>query len=404
MNSIIKTLELFSGAGGLALGVERAGTSHVGLLEWDSNACNTLTANFDSAIVQQTDIRMVDYTQFSGVGLITGGPPCQPFSMGGKHQGQSDSRDMFPYACKAISTCLPKAFIFENVKGLLRDKFSDYLEYIIMRLTYPEEIIREFESWQGHFLRLKKIHKSGSHSGIKYDVIYRLVDAADYGIPQCRKRVFIIGIRDDLKVEWHFPAKTHSLDALLWEQFISHKYWEKHEIAPTEKTSMSPRYRQRVDIIESSYGLFPPEKLPWQTVRDVLVDIPEPDGSFWDNAEHVFRDGARSYPGHTGSFIDLPSKTLKAGDHGVPGGENMIRYRNGRVRYYTVFEAKRIQTFPDNYRIQGPWTEAMRQLGNAVPVDLGYIISKSVVEAVWSDRQPRRASVDSADNRAVGVK
>jgi DNA (cytosine-5)-methyltransferase 1 len=83
---------------------------------------------------------------------------------------------------------------------------------------------------------------------------------------------------------------------------------------------------------------------------------PEPDikGSF--NDEHILREGARSYPGHTGSYIDMPSKTLKAGDHGVPGGENMIRYRDGRIRYYTIFEAKRIQTFPDSYEISGSWT------------------------------------------------
>ena len=86
------------------------------------------------------------------------------------------------------------------------------------------------------------------------------------------------------------------------------------------------------------------------------------------------------YAGHTGSYIDEPSKTLKAGDHGVPGGENMIRFRDGSVRYFTILEAKRMQTFPDNYFIEGAWTEAMRQLGNAVPVQLGYIIGKSLIE------------------------
>ncbi|PZO46507.1 MAG: DNA (cytosine-5-)-methyltransferase, partial [Phormidesmis priestleyi] len=85
---------------------------------------------------------------------------------------------------------------------------------------------------------------------------------------------------------------------------------------------------------------------------------------------------------HTGSYIDMPSKALKAGDHGVPGGENMIRYSSGRVRYYTTYEAKRIQTFPANYRILGSWSETMRQIGNAVPVELGHCIANALIAAL----------------------
>jgi DNA (cytosine-5)-methyltransferase 1 len=92
------------------------------------------------------------------------------------------------------------------------------------------------------------------------------------------------------------------------------------------------------------------------------------------------REGARAYLGHTGSYIDMPSKTLKAGDHGVPGGENMIRYEDGQIRYFTILEAKKIQTFPDDYKIFGSWTEAMRQIGNAVPVELGYRVTNSLAE------------------------
>ena len=91
-----------------------------------------------------------------------------------------------------------------------------------------------------------------------------------------------------------------------------------------------------------------------------------------------------SNPGHTGSDIDEPSKTIKAGGHGVPGGENMVRMEDGTIRYLTVLEAKRIQTFPDDYIITGAWGEAMRQLGNAVPVQLAYIIGDSVLKALSS--------------------
>ncbi|RWX50283.1 C-5 cytosine-specific DNA methylase, partial [Candidatus Electrothrix marina] len=92
------------------------------------------------------------------------------------------------------------------------------------------------------------------------------------------------------------------------------------------------------------------------------------------------------YPGHTGSFIDFPSKTIKAGGHGVPDGENMLRNADGSVRYYTTYEAKLLQTFPKEYRITGSWSESMRQIGNAVPVELAGIIAGSLIDTVWGKR------------------
>ena len=93
---------------------------------------------------------------------------------------------------------------------------------------------------------------------------------------------------------------------------------------------------------------------------------------------HRFQPGARAYAGHTGSSIDEPAKALKAGDHGVPGGENMLRRTDGSVRYFTVRESARIQTFPDNFIFEGTWSETMRQLGNAVPVKLAAVMARGV--------------------------
>lgn len=127
--------------------------------------------------------------------------------------------------------------------------------------------------------------------------------------------------------------------------------------------------------------MLPPDTLPWRTVRDALVGLPDPKAKAAKTIpDHRFQDGAKVYPGHTGSPLDLPAKTLKAGDHGVPGGENMLVREDGSVRYFTVREAARIQTFPDGYRFHGSWTETMRQLGNAVPVMLGRIVAASVAE------------------------
>jgi DNA (cytosine-5)-methyltransferase 1 len=378
----ISCLELFAGAGGLAKGLELSGIKHKALIEWNKDACQTLINNYSNKLVHNVDIRSFQFDQFGHIDMVSGGPPCQQFSMGGKHKGNMDQRDMFPYACKAISTYTPKIFILENVKGLLRKSFNSYFEYIILRLTYPDIQPKTSEDWEDHLRRLEKIHTSGKFDSIKYNVIFRLVDAANYGIPQRRERVFIVGIREDLNIEWAFPKETHSLDSLLWSQFVSCDYWERHKIKPSAIEHLDTRNQQRVHQLIQQPTLFAPSLEPWKTVRDQIGDLPEPDFEGGFDSEHVLREGAKAYPGHTGSYIDMPSKALKAGDHGVPGGENMIRYPDGQVRYYTTFEAKRIQTFPDDYKIWGSWTEAMRQIGNAVPVELSHHIASSLARAV----------------------
>jgi DNA (cytosine-5)-methyltransferase 1 len=206
--------------------------------------------------------------------------------------------------------------------------------------------------------------------------------AADYGVPQRRERVFMVGIRDDLNIKWSFPKKTHSMDALLHSQYVDDAYWDSHDIEPLPVEQLDPRLQQRIASLKSQPMLFSSGLKPWKTIRDQIGMLPLPDvsGSFDD--EHILREGARSYPGHTGSYIDMPAKALKAGDHGVPGGENMIRYHDGSIRYFTTYEAKRLQTFPHNYKILGSWTESMRQIGNAVPVELGHCVADSLAKSL----------------------
>lgn len=387
----MKAVELFAGAGGLALGVSLAGFRPLAVVEWDKWACDTVRENQARGYplvmdwpLYEGDVRGFDWGSIrEDVDLVAGGPPCQPFSMGGKHRAHDDTRDMFPATVEIVRKLRPRAFIVENVKGLTRSTFANYFEYIKLQLEFPEVKRRKTEGWFDHLLRLQAEHSSGRlHSkGLAYNVSATLVNAANYGVPQKRERVFIVGFRSDLGVDWSFPNETHSEAALIRDQWVTGRYWDRHRVAtkdrPRMPANLAPRVRRLAD--ELDFG----SPRPWRTIRDALEGLPDPRTraahSFRD---HRFQDGARTYPGHTGSPIDLPSKTLKAGDHGVPGGENMLVSTKGEPRYLTIREAARVQTFPDGYVFHGSWTETMRQLGNAVPVALGHVVARSVAEAL----------------------
>lgn len=386
----MNSLELFSGAGGLAKGLELAGFSHLALVEKNRDACTTLRKNFDSSKVFEGDVRDYDFSQLGRVEVVAGGPPCQPFSLGGKHRAADDQRDMFPYAIKAISILRPKAFIFENVKGLLRSAFSEYFQYIILRLEYPDCEYHGYLDWRDHLETLRRLSKS-QDTPPEYCVRQKLINTADYGIPQTRERVILVGTRSDVAEEWHFPQGDHSLDRLLWDQYVTGEYWEKHGIKPPPHQSHSPSFLRRLEAVRQRFGLIPPPGQPWRTLRDALSHLPDPESIHGIN-DHGFRGGARSYAGHTGSLFDLPSKTLKAGGHGVPGGENMIRFNDGSVRYLTVHEAKLIQGFPADFVISGAWGEAMRQIGNAVPVQIATQIGTRLADLIASPKGSKKAA------------
>ena len=143
----MRAIELFAGAGGLGIGLSEAGFSPVQIIEWDRWCCDTIRENQRAGVESvsrwpapfEGDVRAVDFRSLAGaIDLISGGPPCQPFSLGGKHRAHDDSRDMWPQAVRAVREVQPKAFIFENVKGLTRASFASYLAYIVQQLTYPD--------------------------------------------------------------------------------------------------------------------------------------------------------------------------------------------------------------------------------------------------------------------------
>jgi len=383
---MIKSIELFSGTGGFALGLHQAGFIPAALLEWDKNSCENIKANILKGFngisdwnVIQTDVRLVRYSDYGlDIKFVTGGPPCQPFSLGGKHMAHSDSRDMFPEAVRAVRELRPQGFIFENVKGLLRKSFASYFNYILLQLTHPEIIAHDNMDWSEHLKLLEEYHTSSGDKGLLYNVVFRLLNAADYGVPQQRHRVIIVGFRNDMDAHWSFPGPTHSKEALLYAKYGDGSYWEEHRIAKKNRSESSEQEKWATQLILDK-GVFGTR---WQTVRDAIHGLPDPKITSHIYLNHEFKAGAKAYAGHSGSVLDEPSKTIKAGAHGVPGGENMLIHDDGSLRYYTVRESARIQTFPDDYLFHGSWTESMRQIGNAVPVKLAKIIGESIITQI----------------------
>lgn len=386
--SALTSLELFAGAGGLALGIHKAGFKTLGVIEREPRAVETLKINAAAVLglptvgVSSLDARLFPYKQYLGkIDLLAGGPPCQPFSNSGRNRGHLDERDGFPIILDAIGDILPKAVLIENVRGLLRKRFSNYVSYIEQRMMKPLIRLEENEDWQHHYERLCSADESAIPDTEKYFVQHFLVDAADYGVPQRRERVLFVGFRADLGINSFSVPPTHSKGALLHSQFVTGEYWRKHGIK-SHDSHLGPGLKREIKRFLKN----PEEKMrkPWVTVRDAIVDLPKPvnRGEAEKIHNHTQHPGARIYSGHIGSFMDLPSKALKAGTNGTPGGENMLREdRYGKPmhpRYFTTREAARIQTFPDNWRFHGQMGACIKQLGNAVPVALAKAFAKEI--------------------------
>ncbi len=210
------SLEICAGAGGQALGLEMAGFKHVALIEYEKDYCNCLRYNRPSWHVICQDVRGFDGTQFNNqIDLLSGGVPCPPFSLAGKQLGADDERDLFPQMLRLIEEINPKLIMIENVRGLLDKKFDSYRSNIISTIE---------------------------HYG--YNTHIQLLNASDYGVPQLRPRVVIIGIRKDIEDTFQFPTPnpkaTKTVGETLFDLMSENgwklaKQWKSqaNKIAPT---------------------------------------------------------------------------------------------------------------------------------------------------------------------------
>lgn len=353
------SIELFAGAGGMALGLEQAGFNHLGLVEVDKHASQTLRLNRPHWNILETDINLlVDQNlcdifglEPGALDLISGGAPCQSFSYAGKRLGLEDIRGnlFYPYAT-FLAQLQPKLFLFENVKGLLTHNQGKTFKTIL-------DILGQ----QG------------------YTVCYALLNAWDYSVPQKRERLFVVGIRNDL-LELPSPSSSPpSLNSTNPQEFP-----EPSKEQPLEFNFNFPR---------------PHEYRP--VLRDVLLDVPPspgvkyppaksqifalvPPGGYWrDIPESIAKDYMKSTwyssGGKTGILrrlsLDEPSLTILTS----PQMKQTDRCHPLEVRPLNIRESARIQTFPDNWEFSGPISAQYRQIGNAVPCNLAKAIGEELI-------------------------
>lgn len=215
MSLILTSIEICAGAGGQALGLERAGFDHLALVEIEPIACETLRINRPAWNVIKGNVKGFHAFEFKDIDLLAGGVPCPPFSIAGKQLGEDDERDLFPEVIRLASECLPRAILIENVKGLLSNKFDSYRAQI-------EDDFRE----------------------LGYSGLWKLVQAVDFGVPQLRPRAVFVAFSDDYLKYFHWPLnniqQAPTVGEVLFDEMASlgwerAKEWKKmaNKIAPT---------------------------------------------------------------------------------------------------------------------------------------------------------------------------
>ena len=337
-------VSLFSGAGGLDIGFEKAGFHNVFASDnWDV-ACKTLKKNGVADEIVCGDIRNLDFKtirkQYGEIDCLIGGPPCPPYSQTrhyliGKADGFEDEHAGFavPEYFRAVKELKPTVFIFENVDGFT------------------------FKTHQYEFDYLKEISKK-----LGYRLTYKVVNCADYGIPQTRKRFFCIGVKKKYD-DFVFPKETH---------------------ADPSKNSNKKPWVTCGEVIGEFDTITKEEKKQRPGAKDyeLLCKIPPGDNYLFYTEKRGYPKPIFKWKSRYWTFLlklspDRPSWTIQAS---FSTNQGPFHWRN---RFLRIEELKRLQTFPDEYVLEGDFKEQWRLVGNAVPCDMAYIIAKAIKEAYF---------------------
>jgi DNA (cytosine-5)-methyltransferase 1 len=337
---MVTGIDLFAGAGGLTLGLKEAGIRTVCAVEIDAYRVATFARHTPQASILAGDIRQMAFSSYKGkIGLVYGGPPCQPFSSGGLRRADADLRDMVPCFVKTVREVAPSAFLMENVPGLVAGD----------RFVYLGRVIRELEE-------------------LGFRVAWKVINAADFGVPQKRRRLFVVGLRGRRFV---FPTETHG----------------------------------------------PGRERPHVTVQDVLpadqIGEPNPSKVFYAKAPdlrpspydgHMFNGGGRpidrTQPCHTILASAGGNKTHFFDDQGLVPEYHRHLVRGGAprrgalpgARRLTVLESAVIQTFPSDMVFSGPRSAQYHQVGDAVPPLLAAVLGKALVKQLLADDEEEESA------------
>ena len=327
------SIELFAGAGGLALGLEQAGLHNILLSEIDKNACQTLKVNRPQWNVIEGDVANINFTEYENkVDVLTGGFPCQAFSFAGKRLGYEDARGtLFFEFARAVKETKPLICVGENVRGLLQ---HDNGKTIAGMASVLDEL--------------------------GYEVLPpRLLKAMFYKVPQKRERVLIVGLRKDANLTFAWP--------------------QEHNEVFTIKDALKKGKLYDVDVPSSQGQAYPKHK------KDIMKLIPP--GGYWRDLpvelQKAYMKGSFHLTGGKTGMArriswDEPCLTLTCS----PAQKQTERCHPDETRPFAIREYARIQTFPDNWQFAGSLTSQYAQIGNAVPVNLALAVGKSIVSTL----------------------
>lgn len=326
-----KVLELFAGAGGLAVGMEKAGLKCIALNEIDKFACETLRKNRPNWKVLEGDVKNFNFSQFNNqIDIVTGGFPCQAFSYAGKRLGFEDARGTLFYEfARVVKEVNPLICIGENVKGLLSHDNGNTIKGMV-------SILDE----------------------IGYNVMpIKVLKAINFKVPQKRERLIMVGVRKDINLKFEYPkpyTKIYNLsDALKKGELFDAN-------VPNSNGTKYPLSKKEVlDLV--------PPKGYW---RDLPLEIQKE----FMGASFYLGGGKTGMARRIG--WDEPCLTLTCS----PAQKQTERCHPDETRPFTVREYARIQTFPDDWEFSGPISQQYKQIGNAVPVNLGRELGYSIVK------------------------
>jgi len=298
-----KVLDLFAGCGGLSLGFEAQGFETIGY-EIDANAVKTYNKNLSGSCIEEK--LTIDKIFASEFDVVIGGPPCQPFSVGGHQKGIDDERNGFPIFFKAVEQINPKIWMFENVRGML---YSNK--------WYFEEIIKQFQN-------------------LGYIIDYRLLNAVNFGVPQNRQRLFVVGHRSEFK----FPKAENKIYTV--EEAIG----DLVEIIQDESKILTESMDKYIAKYEKASACVNPRDL----------------------------------------YLEKPARTLTCRNIAASTGDmQRVKLLDGRRRRISVRESARLQSFPDWFEFCGTETNQYYQIGNAVPPMLAFHLANSIKDSLLSN-------------------